>query len=279
MEEDQSIFLSEIQGKCEICKEKQANYRCPKCGLIYCSIECYKKHNDNCVAKFSNDLLKQYKAPKVSNESRIQMQKILEQNEKNQLFSEDDHRIPIQTEVEPWNAWWVKRVITNYPQPKTKPPSHASELLVYHLVDILYSYCYTLRLYNGDVSFDFEGACSVMISISSILNTTEQISSVKFALNQCINNSKRPDIFVEYQWQIEVIHDVELCLQTKAHIFRALSEAHAIAKESKLKLVYKKLEFFFSWAQTLEKKQIEDLQYEVHDYYTSMQALYFDIHE
>lgn len=34
-------------GQCSICEEKQANYKCPKCLIVYCSLLCYKspKHD------------------------------------------------------------------------------------------------------------------------------------------------------------------------------------------------------------------------------------------
>lgn len=37
-------------GKCKICSEIGAKYKCPKCLLPYCSVACYKTHNssDNC---------------------------------------------------------------------------------------------------------------------------------------------------------------------------------------------------------------------------------------
>lgn len=308
----ESIFLNEITGTCEICHKNTAKYRCPNCGVIYCSIDCFKNHNNQCVGKFSNQLIKDYPPPKVSDETKLKTRKLLAQYDETKIENDFDtqfnsnknadispkkfatnsingdkitedgnystNNFHIQTEVEPWEAWWMKKVIVNFPEPATKPPSQFSNCLIYHLTDILYSYCYTMRLYNGDVTFDFEGACNVMVSISSVLGlNVGEISSVRSALNQCINNAKDPEIFVEFQWMVEVVYDVELCLQSKSHVYRALSEAHSIAKESKFKKVFKKLEFFFAWSQILTVKMLEKLSEEVHDYYTSLQALLFDI--
>jgi hypothetical protein len=130
-----------------------------------------------------------------------------------------------------------------------------------------------MRLYNGDVSFDFEGAADVILTISTVLTTTIEYSSVRNALRECIAMSKNADIFVEYQWQVEVIHDVELCLQTKGHIFRALSEAMAITKAAKRKKATLKLQFFFAWSQTITDETLRGLRTAVHDYYTSLTAL------
>lgn len=36
---------------CELCG-KQSNYTCPKCKIKYCSLNCYKKHSENCTETF-----------------------------------------------------------------------------------------------------------------------------------------------------------------------------------------------------------------------------------
>lgn len=38
--------------ECQICKEKNSKYTCPKCKIKYCGVECYKKHNVNCTEDF-----------------------------------------------------------------------------------------------------------------------------------------------------------------------------------------------------------------------------------
>jgi hypothetical protein len=135
-----------------------------------------------------------------------------------------------------------------------------------------------MRLYNGDISFDFQGAVDVMLSISAVLTTTTEFQSVRLALRQCIERSKSPGIFVEYQWQVEVVRDVEMCLRTQGHVFRALSEAIAMTKEAKRKKPNLKLRFFFAWAQTLTLDILRVLRESVHDYYTSLTALLVHVH-
>ncbi|EDR29202.1 hypothetical protein EDI_033090 [Entamoeba dispar SAW760] len=36
--------------QCEICG-KESKYQCPKCNILYCSIDCYKAHKINCKKK------------------------------------------------------------------------------------------------------------------------------------------------------------------------------------------------------------------------------------
>ena len=39
-----------------------------------------------------------------------------------------------------------------------------------------------------------------------------------------------------------------------------------------------KAKFICAWVQSLSQKDLEKLAYEVHDYYTSLQALLFDVY-
>lgn len=39
---------------CEICNQGKQNYKCPKCDIHYCSLACYKQHNQGqCLEDFS----------------------------------------------------------------------------------------------------------------------------------------------------------------------------------------------------------------------------------
>ena len=41
------------ENLCQICREKSAPYKCPKCQLRYCSLTCYRdQFHDECAKKF-----------------------------------------------------------------------------------------------------------------------------------------------------------------------------------------------------------------------------------
>ncbi|TKY74049.1 Zinc finger HIT domain-containing protein 2 [Spatholobus suberectus] len=61
-----------------------------------------------------------------------------------------------------------------------------SPLLTVHLVDILYSYCFTLRLYNGDWRSDAVGSVMVVLSVSSVLGPGAQPETILEALSHCL---------------------------------------------------------------------------------------------
>ena len=47
-----------------------------------------------------------------------------------------------------------------------KPPS---PLLRFHLMNIIYCYAYTMRLFNGDIGDDFEGAIGVLFDLCAVI--------------------------------------------------------------------------------------------------------------
>ncbi|KAF8379758.1 hypothetical protein HHK36_029207 [Tetracentron sinense] len=67
-----------------------------------------------------------------------------------------------------------------------------SPLLAVHLVDIMYSYCFTLRLYNGDWHSDSLGAAMVVLSVSSVLGEGGQPETVSEALSHCLEQTCSP---------------------------------------------------------------------------------------
>ncbi|XP_026192439.1 uncharacterized protein LOC34623189 [Cyclospora cayetanensis] len=46
------MALSSDLKVCQVCKESQHKYVCPKCKLLYCSLPCYKKHSADCISQF-----------------------------------------------------------------------------------------------------------------------------------------------------------------------------------------------------------------------------------
>jgi len=93
------------------------------------------------------------------------------------------------------------------PLPALKQLTRAepSPLLAVHLVDILYSYCFTLRLYNGDWHSDPLGACNngdwhsdplgactVALSMSKVMGEDAKPETVPEALRACIEETCSP---------------------------------------------------------------------------------------
>ncbi|PON73577.1 Zinc finger, HIT-type domain [Parasponia andersonii] len=85
------------------------------------------------------------------------------------------------------------------PGPETPLPplsklttTQPSPLLGVHLVDIIYSYCFTLRLYNGDWQSDAAGSALVVLSVSSVLGQCAQPETVVEVLSYCLEQTCSP---------------------------------------------------------------------------------------
>ncbi|KAM7525927.1 hypothetical protein LguiA_015829 [Lonicera macranthoides] len=68
-----------------------------------------------------------------------------------------------------------------------------SPLLAVHLVDVIYSYCFTVRVYNGDWQSDAIGSATVLLTISSVLGQGGQPETVPEALAHCLEQTCSPD--------------------------------------------------------------------------------------
>lgn len=80
------------------------------------------------------------------------------------------------------------------PLPSIRKLSSAepSPLLAIHLVDIVYAYCFTLRLYNGDWGSDPMGSVIAMFSISSVLGEGGLPETVSQAISHCLEQTCSP---------------------------------------------------------------------------------------
>ncbi|XVF53139.1 hypothetical protein PTKIN_Ptkin05aG0076200 [Pterospermum kingtungense] len=67
-----------------------------------------------------------------------------------------------------------------------------SPLLTVHLVDIIYSYCFTLRVYNGDWQSDAMGSAMVVMSISYVLGQSGQPETLQETLSYCLEQTCSP---------------------------------------------------------------------------------------
>ncbi|EAY79233.1 hypothetical protein EE612_052336 [Oryza sativa] len=78
------------------------------------------------------------------------------------------------------------------PSLKQLTRAEPSPLLAVHLVDILYSYCFTLRLHNGDWRSDPFGASTVALSVSKVMGEDAKPETVSEALTACIEETCSP---------------------------------------------------------------------------------------
>jgi hypothetical protein len=60
---------------------------------------------------------------------------------------------------------------------------------MFSLLDVLYAYCFTKRLYNGDWGADVEGVVTTLLSLSDILTKNTVYQSVTQVVNRSLELS------------------------------------------------------------------------------------------
>lgn len=144
-----------------------------------------------------------------------------------------------------------------------------SPLLAVHLVDILYSYCFTLRVYNGDWQSDAIGSALVVLSMSSVMGQGGQPGSVLEALSYCLEQICSPAYrhMGGLQFGLGLIDDVISLLSLgSSALVCSLSDMHRLIQagerelksekskksrrveiRNKLKLAERKIYFIMCW--------------------------------
>ena len=91
-----NIFNNKEKKKCSFCEFKnEVKYICPKCKVPYCSIECYKKHNETCTEEFyKNNVIQELKSIKFNEEEKKNFrEKLKNYKEKLNLIDENYSKI------------------------------------------------------------------------------------------------------------------------------------------------------------------------------------------
>ncbi|XP_047330579.1 zinc finger HIT domain-containing protein 2 [Impatiens glandulifera] len=193
--------------------------------------------------------------------------------------------------IQPWEPWWLKpsaRTISlnsegmpliqplpdqnnhslDIPVGPTSPlkpiskliSSKPSPLLAVHLVDVIYSYCFTLRLYNGDWQSDPLGSSMVVLNISSVLDQRAQPETVREALSSCLEKTCSPAFrhVGGLNFGLGLVDDVVHLLSLGSNglicmlcdlerLLRAGLKLEKQQKSNKLKLAVKKVYFIMCW--------------------------------
>eukprot|EP01018_Ginkgo_biloba_P032924 Gb_21266 [translate_table: standard] len=100
----------------------------------------------------------------------------------------------------PGNAYSNETDLSDIPAGPEKPLSSVkqltstepSPLLPIHIIDVLYSYCFTLRFFNGDWQSDSVDAATVCLSLSAVLGQVASPETVSEALAKCLETACSP---------------------------------------------------------------------------------------
>lgn len=179
-----------MDGCCSVCTA-QANYTCPRCQSLTCSLTCYQSHNHDCLEVFSQEQVSCHlRASRAGHDQKAATVAMLESDRQatwDPLESDIDEEPSSfscpsfssstspssfslemaihDLKIRPFKPWWTKPAISphsptssGHPLPKASQLSggssahHPSRDVLYAVVEALYSYVLILRLWNGDLT-------------------------------------------------------------------------------------------------------------------------------
>jgi len=196
----------------------------------------------------------------------------------------------LQEAIAEWKPWWMlvrkgpvidveeeKALFELLPvvEPGIKPLSQLSKVsppkeLVFNLVEILYTFCYTARLLNGEVQEEFEEAQRILLLVSHVLSTQEKFaySTVAQAATGPMQRVRQqPSLSGDPELVSVVLDDICVLLSDKHLVLVALSETQRIlthvrsgAKANRgAFLGAKKASFYLSWVTEQPGADLEGL--------------------
>mmetsp|Transcript_11881 Transcript_11881/g.13782 ORF Transcript_11881/g.13782 Transcript_11881/m.13782 type:complete len:337 (-) Transcript_11881:43-1053(-) len=71
---------------CQVCARKESKYKCPKCNVSYCTVDCYRSHGTGCTEKFFKKhvkdemSLRKHENKNLLSKQRLETMKMLQRN-------------------------------------------------------------------------------------------------------------------------------------------------------------------------------------------------------
>jgi len=196
--------------------------------------------------------------------------------EHRQRFLQSAAEGSLRDSVELWTPWWTKAPTGQLLACKILPLSDftacPSPLVAVGLVELALSYCYVMRLYNGDAECDLCSSVAVLCRLAPSL-TMAPLNSAQRAVSQfvglvCEMESSFATALIRHC--MAIAKDAVLLLGSAAHVNKALrhsqsllehgSKAQAGHVKRRSKLAVRKLEFLLSWISSPHFKLVDDCQ-------------------
>ena len=184
--------------------------------------------------------------------------------------------------IELWEPWWnvkmqlvtfddahqanVPAVLESIPELKTLLSRPAAPSVQLSVLNVLYAFAYTARLFNGDLYEDPSDSVACVLNLSKALDQSA-FDSVQSAIASTTSAVANAGVFSRAPaFQAAILRDViALVSNDKLHTLRALSELHRVLKAARkgarkhpttgsdfskhrLFLAQKKLEFLLAWS-------------------------------
>jgi hypothetical protein len=181
------------------------------------------------------------------------------------------------TEQESWRPWWqypleqhrkvallpadagysgvpcaFESSVPEFSSMATKAPSPS---LLLNVIEVMYAYCHTMRLYCGDPEWDVGPAIDCVLALSGVLSSDARYDSFADVFNHCTKAAQEAAIRlstgVNMLVPIYTFQDVSAVLSTRHYLCDALLHLQRLfvqPKSKRLRFLQKKLMFFSGWS-------------------------------
>jgi len=86
---------------CDVCNGCKAPYKCPRCGVFYCCLGCYKTHGPRCTnAFYERQVLECMKGDQVTDETRQRTLEMLQRDREDRVCGEEQEALEDRLESE-----------------------------------------------------------------------------------------------------------------------------------------------------------------------------------
>jgi len=183
----------------------------------------------------------------------------------------------------------IPLILSPIPPLNTLTKATPSSLLRFNLINILYSYAFAFKLFNGDTTDSNVELLSIILDISTVLSTNNVFQSLQSAIEKSIEFSLKPSILNNKVFSISIIQDISILLSSRRGILMALSELHTLfqkassqlekkkdrqydSQEKLLKPATKKIFFYICWINELPTDYFMSIKEQLNSYYDNIES-------
>jgi len=123
-------------------------------------------------------------------------------------------------------------ILENIPPLSSLLKKEPSPFLTFNLVDILFSYAYIMRYFNGDPGSEAGDAISFLVEISAVFQSNAVHNSLDSALDSCFANILKPSVSGAPDFGWAVLEDVKLLVGQKSFTLMGLSDLHGLVSQA-----------------------------------------------
>jgi len=148
----------------------------------------------------------------------------------------------ISRHLELWQPWWISsRPLDSISVASVSPAcyqvslrqllpmgSSPSPTLRFALVDLLFSFAFTARAFNGDFEEDPMEPVQTILVLSAVLSRNAVYHSTTESISNSLENSLQPSIFNSRRFSIEILKDVATILSSSKFVMIALNQLHQV---------------------------------------------------